>query len=172
VGGGGRSSRIRARESLGSAKRWAGYGWFMTFGTLLPLVFFFGGYVAQLTFVGAPARQHINGLGLWVSTFGQQPPGKDKLDARRQEQAGEEKPSFAERVRRRAPPGYLERRGKPVSTPARIVWFVLVGWWLGALWVLLSWSIFLAPYPFLDVVRGLLDELPSVMTLAYPEPNR
>jgi hypothetical protein len=26
------------------------------------------------------------------------------------------------------------------------------------------------PYPFLDTVRSLLDELPSVMTLAVPEP--
>lgn len=140
----------------------------MSFGTLLPLFCFFGGYVAQLTFVGAPARRPINGFGIWLSTLGQEPPGKDKLDARKEED-GAEKPSFAERVRRRAPPGYLERRGRPVSTPLRVVWFVLVGWWLGVLWVLLSWSIFLAPYPFLDTVRGLLDELPAVMTLAYPE---
>ena len=51
----------------------------------------------------------------------------------------------------------------------RVLWFVLVGWWLGALWVLLSWSVFLLPYPFLDTVAALLEELPSVMTLAYPE---
>jgi hypothetical protein len=34
--------------------------------------------------------------------------------------------------------------------------------------VILSWSVFLAPYPFLDTVAALLAELPSVMTLAQP----
>jgi hypothetical protein len=35
--------------------------------------------------------------------------------------------------------------------------------------VVLSWSVFLLPYPFLETVAALLEELPSVMTLAYPE---
>jgi hypothetical protein len=34
--------------------------------------------------------------------------------------------------------------------------------------VILSWSVFLAPYPFMDTVAALLAELPSVMTLAQP----
>jgi hypothetical protein len=65
-------------------------------------------------------------------------------------------------------PGILERRGKPAVLPFRVLWFLFVGWWLGALWVVLSWSVLLVPYPFLDTVAALLDDLPSVMTLAYP----
>ena len=53
----------------------------------------------------------------------------------------------------------------------RVVWFVFVGWWLGAIWVVLSWAILLAPYPFLDTIKELLSELPSVMTLATPAPR-
>ena len=53
--------------------------------------------------------------------------------------------------------------------PLRVVWFVLVGWWLGGGWVVLSWSLFLLPYPILEAVAALLDELPTVMTLAWPE---
>ena len=154
-----------ARELAGPAKRWAGYGWFMSFGTLLPLVVFLGSYVVHLTLVGAPVARSLDRFGVWISTFGQEPPGKDKLEAHK---PASDKPSFVERVRRHAPPGYLERRGEPVATWLRVLWFVLVGWWLGALWVLLSWSVFLAPYPFLDTVSALLAELPSVMTLAYP----
>ena len=37
---------------------------------------------------------------------------------------------------------------------------------LGAIWVLISWSVLLMPYPFLDALRDLLDQLPTVMTLA------
>ena len=156
----------RARATVDPAKRWAGYGWFMTFGTLLPLLIFLGGYVVHVTLVGAPVAKRIYALGIWVSTFGQEPPGKEKLDAR---QAASDKEPFTERVRRRSPPGYLERRGKPVGTAMRVVWFILVGWWLGAIWVVLSWSVFLAPYQFFHTVQALLGELPSVMTLAYPE---
>jgi hypothetical protein len=159
-----------AREEPGSkrtaAKHWFGYGWFMSFGTVLPLIVFLGSYVVHMTLVGAPIARQLDGFGIWLSTFGQDPPGKGKIDA-----GGDkpEKKSFVERVREHSPPGWLERRGKPVAMPLRILWFVFVGWWLGALWVILSWSVFLLPYPFLSTVRGLLAELPSVMTLAYPE---
>jgi hypothetical protein len=153
------------RTRLDSAKHWFGYGWFMSFGTILPLVVFLGSYVVHLTLVGAPIARWLNGFGIWLSTFGQEPPGKEKLEARTTEPG---KKPFAERVREKGPPGWLERRGKPVPGAVRAVWFVLVGWWLGAVWVVISWSVFLVPYPFLDTVRALLDELPSVMTLAYP----
>jgi hypothetical protein len=140
----------------------------MTFGTLLPLFVFLGGYVAHVTLVGAPIGRMVHGFGIWLTTFGQDPPGKEKLDARHKD---EEKKPFADRVRPYSPPGLLERRGRPVSFPVRVVWFVVVGWWLGIVWVVLSWSVFLAPYPFPDVVRAFLAELPCVMTLAYPEPR-
>lgn len=152
--------------SAESAKHWFGYGWFMTLGTLLPLIVFLGSYAVHVTLVGAPLARRGNRFGIWLSTFGQEPPGKDKLAARKPD-AG--KKPFTERVRAHSPAGFLERRGRPVPMPLRVLWFVLVGWWLGALWVLLSWSVFLAPYPFLDTVAALLDELPSVMTLAYPD---
>ena len=148
-----------------AAKHWFGYGWFMSFGTILPLLVFLGSYVVHVTLVGAPIARQLDGFGIWLSTFGQDPPGKDKIAA------GGDKPgkkSFVERVREHSPPGWLERRGKPVAMPIRILWFVFVGWWLGALWVVLSWSVLLVPYPFLDTVAALLDDLPSVMTLADP----
>ena len=44
----------------------------------------------------------------------------------------------------------------------------VVGWWLGALWTGLAWSVLLLPYPFPDLIRSLLADLPSVMTLAPP----
>jgi uncharacterized membrane protein YccF (DUF307 family) len=149
-----------------SIRSWAGYAWFMSFGTILPLVVFLSSYALYLTLVGAPIARRANQVGIWISTFGQDPPGKEKLDSRSQE---ERKPSIAERIRPYSPPGILDRRGRPVGPFARALWFIFVGWWLGAIWVLLSWSIFLAPYPFLDTVRGLLDELPTVMTLAPPQ---
>jgi hypothetical protein len=148
-----------------SAKHWAGYGWFMTFGTLGPLFIFLGGYVVHVTLIGAPVSRLVYRFGIWFSTFGQEPPGAEKLAAKTHEHEGE---SFVDRVSRYSPARVLERRGRPVALPIRIVWFVLVGWWLGAIWVVLSWSVFLAPYPFLNTVRALLGELPSVMTLAYP----
>jgi uncharacterized membrane protein YccF (DUF307 family) len=138
----------------------------MSFGTLLPLGVFLASYLVHLTLVGAPAARAINRFGIWLSTFGQDPPGKERLDERK---AGEPKKPFAERIRHRAPPGMLERRGRPVGAPLRVLWFLLVGWWLGAIWVVLSWSVLLVPYPFLDTVAALLEDLPSVMTLAYPK---
>jgi uncharacterized membrane protein YccF (DUF307 family) len=158
--------RDRTRSALSAGKHWAGYGWFMSFGTLLPLVVFLGSYLLRITFVGIPIARRLDRFGIWLSTFGQEPPGKEKLEAR---QAKSDKEPFVERVRAHSPPGYLERRGRPVAMPLRVVWFVCVGWWLGALWVLVSWSVFLLPYPLLDTVRALLGELPSVMTLSYPE---
>jgi hypothetical protein len=71
-----------------------------------------------------------------------------------------------------SPPAVLERRGRPVSMPARAVWFVFVGWWLGLGWVILTWSLFLLPYPMLDAVAALLAKVPSVLTLAWqPTPT-
>jgi hypothetical protein len=158
------STNPRRHKAVAGAKHWAGYGWFMSFGTVLPLVVFLGSYVVYLTLVGAPIARAGNRFGIWLSTFGQEPPGKEKLDSRKP--AGEERKSVAERIRRYSPAGYLERRGRPVPLPLRAVWFVLVGWWLGAIWVVLSWSVLLAPYPFPATVAALLDDLPSVMTLA------
>jgi uncharacterized membrane protein YccF (DUF307 family) len=150
------------------AKHWAGYGWFMTFGTLLPLFVFLGSYGVHVTLVGAPIARRLNRLGIWISTFGQEPPGADKLAARKEHKDGE---SFVDRIRRHSPARMLERRGRPVAMPLRVLWFLFVGWWLGAIWVVLSWSVFLAPYPFLGTVSSLLEELPSVMTLADPAPK-
>ena len=116
--------------------------------------------------VGAPLARQIYRLGIWTSTLGQDPPGKEKMDARLN--APGKKPFF-ERVRPYSPPGLLERRGRPVSLAVRVVWFVLVGWWLGVVWVVISWSPFLLPYFFVvRVPAGLLSEVPSVMTLAWP----
>jgi hypothetical protein len=158
----------RTRGVVSSAKHWAGYGWFMTLGTLLPLFVFLGSYGVHVTLVGAPIARRLNRLGIWVSTFGQPPPGAGKLAAHKE---GEDDESFVDKIRSYSPARMLERRGRPVAMPFRIAWFVLVGWWLGAIWVVISWSVFLAPYPFLGTVAALLDELPSVMTLAYPAPK-
>ena len=148
-----------------SIKNWAAYGWFMTFGTFLPLVVFLVSYLVHLTLVGAPIATSANRFGVWLSTFGQQPPGKDKLDSR---QRSRNKKSIVDRIRPYSPPAMLERRGRPFALWQRALWFVLIGWWLGAIWVVLSWSVFLMPYPFLDTVRDLLDQLPTVMTLGPP----
>ncbi len=82
---------------------------------------------------------------------------------------GDGKKPFAERVRAYAPPGWVERHGRPFGLLARVAWFVCVGWWLGALWTLLAWSVLLLPYPFPELIRKLLADLPSVMTLAQPQ---
>jgi hypothetical protein len=123
-------------------------------------------YIVHVTLVGEPLAKVGDRFGLWLSTLGQEPPGKDKLEAKGSDP---DKKSFADRIRPYSPPGIIERRGRPVPMWFRIIWFGLVGWWLGLLWVLLSWSILLAPYPFPDTVRTFLNDLPSVMTLAYPE---
>jgi hypothetical protein len=149
------------------AKTWGGYAWFMSFGTILPLPIFLLGYLANLTLVGAPIAWQFYRFGIFFSTLGQQPPGEDKLKERT---SGEGKKPLAERVKDHSPAGWVERRGKPVSLPVRIVWFVFVGWWLGAVWVVIAWSVLLLPYPFLGMIRDLLSDLPSVMTLAMPQP--
>jgi hypothetical protein len=166
VGGESLALRPEPPTGGGSLRHWAGYGWFMSFGTFLPLLVFLGSYLVRLTFVGAPIARSADHFGIWLSTFGQEPPGKDKLESR---QRDNKKKPLAERIRPYSPPGVIERRGRPFSLWQRAIWFVLVGWWLGALWVVLAWSVFLMPYPFLDTVRALLDELPSVMTLAAPQ---
>jgi uncharacterized membrane protein YccF (DUF307 family) len=164
----GESSSTRPRSASTSIRHWVGYGWFMSFGTFLPLAVFLGSYLVHLTLVGAPIARSLNGFGIWLSTFGQEPPGKDKLEAR---QADDNKKPIVERIRPYSPPGMIERRGRPFSLWQRSLWFIFVGWWLGVIWVILSWSVLLMPYPFLDTVKSLLDDLPSVMTLAVPEPT-
>jgi hypothetical protein len=141
----------------------------MTFGTFLPLPIFWGGYLVNLTLVGAPLARRIYRYALLVPTLGQRPPGEEKLKAATVEKTGKEKKPLGERMRPYSPPGWLERRGRPVAIPFRVAWFVLVGWWAGAVWVTIAWSVLLLPYPFLDVIRNLLADLPSVMTLAYPD---
>jgi uncharacterized membrane protein YccF (DUF307 family) len=161
------------RRVARSARSWGGYAWFMSFGTILPLPVFLCGYLAQLTFIGAPLAQRAYGFGVFLSTLGQRPPGADKLESRLEggdEEAAEKKKPFAERIRGYAPPGWVERRDRPFSRRARAFWFIFVGWWLGALWTGLAWSVLLLPYPFPDLIRKLLADLPSVMTLAPPAP--
>jgi uncharacterized membrane protein YccF (DUF307 family) len=161
----GRSTPQRIRSAAATGGHWVGYGWFMSFGTVLPLLIFLGGYVVHVTIVGAPIARRIYRLGIWTSTLGQEPPGKDKMDARA---AASDRKPFFERVRPYSPPGWIERHGRPFSMPVRVVWFVLAGWWLGAVWVVISWSPFLLPYPLFDTVAALLGEVPCVMTLGQP----
>jgi uncharacterized membrane protein YccF (DUF307 family) len=156
---------VRARKAVRVGGHWVGYGWFMSFGTVLPLFVFLGGYAVHVTIVGEPVARRIYRFGIWLSTLGQDPPGKEKVEAR---MSADGKRPFFERVRPYLPPGWLERRGRPFSMPVRVVWFVLVGWWLGAVWVVISWSPFLLPYPLFDTVAGLLGEVPCTMTLAMP----
>lgn len=152
----------------GRVRSWGGYAWFMSFGTFLPLPIFVGGYLVHLTFVGAPLARRAYRFGIFLSTLGQQPPGADKLKSRHEEGEGEQeerKKPFAERIRTYAPPGWVERRDQPFGTATRVGWFAFVGWWLGGVWTLLAWSVLLLPYPFPDLIRKLLADLPSVMTL-------
>jgi hypothetical protein len=160
-----RSSERPKAGRVARAKAWGGYAWFMSFGTLGPLPIFLLGYLWNVTLVGAPVARELYRFGLFFSTMGQPPPGEEKLKAR---QDGGKK-SFVEKVNERSPAGWVERRGRPVPPSVRVVWFVLVGWWLGLVWVVLAWSVLLLPYPFLGMIRELLDDLPSVLTLAEPE---
>jgi hypothetical protein len=142
----------------------------MSFGTFLPLPIFVVGYLAQLTFVGAPLARRAYRFGIFLSTLGQRPPGADKLESRHQKEGeGEEKKPFAERIRAYAPPGWVERHRGPFGFATRAAWFVFVGWWLGGVWTLLAWSVLLLPYPFPELIRKLLADLPSVMTLGRPD---
>jgi hypothetical protein len=152
-----------------SVRAWGGYAWFMSFGTFLPLPILVGGYLVHLTFVGAPLARRIYSFAIFLSTLGQAPPGADRLAARHDEDE-EQKQPFAQRVRAYAPPGWVERRGEPFGFGARAAWFVCVGWWLGGVWTLLAWSVLLLPYPFPELIRKLLKDLPSVMTLGQPDP--
>jgi uncharacterized membrane protein YccF (DUF307 family) len=161
------TSAAGAAGKVQSAKTWGGYAWFMSFGTLLPLPVFLCGYAVHVTIVGTPLAQALYRFGIFLSTLGQPPPGEDKVKERTE---GADKKPFAQRIRPYAPPGWVERRGRPVPMAARIVWFVLVGWWLGVIWVVLAWSILLLPYPLPGIIRDLLADLPSVMTLAQPKP--
>jgi uncharacterized membrane protein YccF (DUF307 family) len=165
------SVRSAVKRGQAPAREWGGYIWFMSFGTILPLPVFLIGYLAHLTFVGAPFARSSYRFGIFLSTLGQRPPGADKLESRRAggEEDGEKKEPFAERIRAKAPPGWVERRGRPYGTPVRAGWFVFVGWWLGALWTGLAWSVLLLPYPFPELIRKLLADLPSVMTLGPPD---
>ena len=53
----------------------------MSFGTVIPLFVFLGGYVVNLTIVGAPLARRIYRYGIWTSTLGQDPPGASEADA-------------------------------------------------------------------------------------------
>jgi uncharacterized membrane protein YccF (DUF307 family) len=146
------------------AKAWLGYAWFMSLGMILPLPIFLAGYICHVTLVGAPVARRLYAFGVFLSTMGQPAPAGDRVKAKTKDK-GAKKP-FWQRLRPYSPPGLVERHGRPFSTPVRAAWFVFVGWWLGAFWVVAAWSILLLPYPFPDVIRRLLGELPSVMTLA------
>jgi uncharacterized membrane protein YccF (DUF307 family) len=152
-----------------SARHWAGYAWFMSFGTVFPLLIFLAGYVVHVTLVGAPIARQLYSVGIWTATLGQPPPKRRKEEAKPEPEEQADKKPFVERIRPYTPTVKLERRGKPVPFLLRVLWFVVFGCWLGAVWVVLSWSVFLAPYPFIQTVETLLGELPSVMTLAYPK---
>ena len=153
-------------------RSWGGYAWFMSFGTFLPLPIFVAGYIVHLTFVGAPLARRAYRFGIFLSTLGQKPPGADKLKSHHDEADGDEeqpKKPFAERVRAHAPPGWVEGRDEPFGTVTRVGWFAFVGWWFGGVWTLLAWSVLLLPYPFPELIRKLLADLPSVMTLGQPD---
>jgi uncharacterized membrane protein YccF (DUF307 family) len=156
------------QKRLPRARAWGGYAWFMSFGTFLPLPIFVGGYLVHLTFVGAPLARRAYRFGIFVSTLGQKPPGADRLESRHKDEKERKKP-FAERIRAKAPPGWVERRAEPFPFVKRAVWFAFVGWWLGGVWTLLAWSVLLLPYPFPELIRKLLADLPSVMTLGPPD---
>lgn len=164
-------SEPAAQEAEERKKRpirtWGGYAWFMSFGTFLPLPIFVGGYLVHLTFVGAPIARRAYRFGIFLSTLGQKPPGADRLESRHHDD--EKKEPFAQRIRAKAPPGWVERRAEPFGSAARAAWFVFIGWWLGGLWTLLAWSVLLLPYPFPELIRKLLRDLPSVMTLGPPD---
>jgi hypothetical protein len=75
-------ARHGVKDRIDAAKHWAGYAWFMSFGTLLPLFVFLGSYLVHVTVIGAPITKRLYGCGIWLATFGQEPPGKDNLPSR------------------------------------------------------------------------------------------
>ena len=75
----GRSKRERARSAVTAGEHWVGYGWFMSFGTVIPLLLFLGGYVVTVTsygytdncrYLGGYQRVDIAGVQAWLATFG------------------------------------------------------------------------------------------------------
>ena len=57
--------------------------------------------------------------------------------------------------------GYTRIAGTPVVTG---LYTILI-----PIWTLLAWSVLLLPYPFPELIRKLLADLPSVMTLGPPD---
>ena len=149
-------------------RAWGGYAWFMSFGTFLPLPVFVGGYLAQLTFVGAPLARRAYRFGIFLSTLGQRPPGADQLESRHHGDEEKKKPVRAAHPRPRAARlGRAARRAVLLRGPSCLVRLRrLVA--RGRSWTLLAWSVLLLPYPFPELIRKLLADLPSVMTLAPP----
>src|SRR5213595_1383833 len=88
--------RIALNGTVASAKNWAGYGWFMTLGTFFPLITFLVSYAVHLTLVGAPVARAGYRFGIWLATFGQDPPGKAKLESSKE---GKKKRSIGARIK-------------------------------------------------------------------------
>jgi hypothetical protein len=127
--------------------------WYYAIGWWAIGAFYLVGWLVSLTVVGLERGQRIFDRAVWFATRGQPPPGQKDSYAR----------AVGVPLARLAPAS----RQRPLAL--RLVWLVLVGWWLSAGWVLGCWAMQWPPYPFTVLSIKLARRVPEVMTLARME---
>jgi hypothetical protein len=127
--------------------------WYYAVGWWSIGAFYLAGWLVSLSVVGLDRGQRMFDRAVWFATRGAPPPGQKDMYER----------AVGTDPVRLAP----ARRQRPLAL--RILWLVLVGWWLGAGWVLACWAMQWPPYPFTVLSVKLARRVPEVMTLARTE---